>query len=176
MLDLPITTTRLRIRHLVPDDIELFVEFMTDPEATRYLAFDDDQRNAAGAKAMVEATIASYASDTPIHALAVAQSETDDYVGSIGFQPSEDEPGVVEIFYTTNPRFQGRGFASEAASALIDALLATSAVAEVRAYVAEANVASSKTALNAGLTDRGPVTHPQLGLPGRLFTGRSGDR
>jgi RimJ/RimL family protein N-acetyltransferase len=169
LLPLPLLTDRLCVRRLTDADLPAFVAFMTDPVATAYLSFDHYQRTRAGAEALAISVISSYDTDAPIHAYTVAERETDLYVGSVGYSPLDEAGRFCEIFYTVVSSRQRRGYARELVRAFVEALLRRSDVVEVHAYAAEANVASHRTAIAAGMRDCGLVVHPLHGAPGRLF-------
>ena len=75
-------------------------------------------------------------------------------IGGAGFHGSPVR-GEVEIAYAVVPSARGRGYATEAASALV-ALAAASGVRSVSAVVAATNVVSQRVALAAGLDLAGP--------------------
>ncbi len=83
--------------------------------------------------------------------------ETGEAVGSAGFSGSPDAEGVVTLGYSVYPAFQGRGFASEAAAALVAWALAHPGVRRVRATLPPWHVASQRVALHAGLQATGLV-------------------
>lgn len=113
-----ILTRRLRLRRHTAGDVEAFQGFMTDPASTRYMAFDDAQKTAAGAHAMMMGVADLYDSQTPVFSMTITLRDVDRYLGSCGLSATE-EAGVVEIFFTLVPAAQGHGYATEAVEALI---------------------------------------------------------
>ena len=72
-------------------------------------------------------------------------------IGGAGFKGAPDEAGTVEIGYGLAPAAQGRGFATEAAIALVSHVLAHGARA-VRAEVQTGHTASERVVTRAGFT------------------------
>jgi RimJ/RimL family protein N-acetyltransferase len=54
------------------------------------------------------------------HGFAIRELPSGDAVGSCGFKGPPDEAGLVEIAYAIEPACQGRGYAKEAAAALVE--------------------------------------------------------
>ena len=167
MIEIPITTERLIIRHFETKDLEPFLRFMLDDESTRFLTFDAEQKTKPGATALFEYVLQAYASPEPIHSYAIVERETDEYVGSCGYAPYEE--GVVECYYCVNAEHRGKGIATEAAKALIQALASSTEFREIRAYCHAENSAAHNVALHSGLTEKGMAQHKDLETPGNLF-------
>ncbi|HRA48351.1 MAG TPA: GNAT family N-acetyltransferase [Thermomicrobiales bacterium] len=77
-------------------------------------------------------------------------------VGSIGVVPP-DEHGLAMIGYSIYPEFEGLGYASEAATALVTYALNNSAVSGIWATIAPDNIGSAKVASRAGLLPTGEM-------------------
>jgi RimJ/RimL family protein N-acetyltransferase len=148
-------------------DLPPFVEFMTDPSATRYLMFEPEQKTRAGARELFDFILQSYASDEPVWALAIA-TETDGFVGSCGVSPVQEK--VFECYYSLLPRYWGRGYATEAVRALIDHLFKSADLVEIRAYMSPSNPNSRGVAERIGLKPRGMHAHPVFGTEGLLYS------
>jgi RimJ/RimL family protein N-acetyltransferase len=84
-------------------------------------------------------------------------------IGSCGFKGPPDADGVTEIAYGIAPAHQGRGYAKEAAAALIDFALGAGARV-IRAHTRPENGASARVLESCGLTYVGEVIDPEDGL------------
>lgn len=73
-------------------------------------------------------------------------------VGQMGFKAPSDEHGSVELGYGINPTYQNRGYATEAAQALVTWALGQPAVELVRAECLEENLASIRVLEKAGFS------------------------
>ncbi|MEV4919343.1 GNAT family N-acetyltransferase [Streptomyces tirandamycinicus] len=154
-------------------DGEAFAAFLTDPEATRYMAFTAEQKTTQGAQSMLDYVISAYGSDHEVLSLTIADAADDAYLGSIGGTATETE-GVVEIYYTIVPGAQGRGLATDAVRLLLAYLFALPGVTSVRADVTIENRPSLRVLEKLGFEDRGPVERSAGGgeLPYDSLTGR----
>jgi ribosomal-protein-alanine N-acetyltransferase len=84
-------------------------------------------------------------------------------IGSCGFKGPPDAEGVVEIAYGIAPAFQGRGYATEAANALL-AYAIECRVGHVIAHTLPTSNASTRVLTKCGFEFRGEVTDPEDGL------------
>jgi RimJ/RimL family protein N-acetyltransferase len=75
-------------------------------------------------------------------------------VGSIGLLPP-DQAGEIMIGYSVYPQFEGHGFASEAATGLVEWGLGLDGVTAIVATIPVGHVASETVATRAGLTVTG---------------------
>jgi len=167
----PINTERLGIRCLDQHDWPGSLKFMTDPVATRHLLFSDDMKSEEGARNLFEATIASYSTDDPIHAYAIAL-KNNGFIGSCGFSGIDVDAGIYECFYTLPPEYWSNGYAIEAKKAPIEYCFEVYGINEMRAYVSTENPASLKVAERAGMKYLGIQEHPLTGVRGEMYAMR----
>ena len=80
--------------------------------------------------------------------------------------------GVVEIAYGIDPDHQGRGYATEAAAALVEFALATDTVRLVRAHTLPESNASTRVLTKCGFEHIGEHIDPEDGLVWRWERGR----
>ncbi|MDF2630094.1 MAG: Protein N-acetyltransferase, RimJ/RimL family [Symbiobacteriaceae bacterium] len=76
---------------------------------------------------------------------------TQTVVGDVGFKGAPDEAGRVEIGYSVLPAWRRRGYAFEAARALVDWALSDPRVARVEAECLEANAPSARVLEKLGM-------------------------
>jgi len=84
-------------------------------------------------------------------------------IGSASFKGPPDGDGVVEVAYGVVPSQQGRGYATEAASALVSYAFADTRVRLVRAHTLPWNEASGRVLTKCGFTRIGQVIDPEDG-------------
>lgn len=161
-------TPRLVLRPARAKDEDAFVTFMLDEQATRHLLFEPGQKTAAGARALLEAVIASYDSDEPIFVLSICDRESAGYVGSCGLSPT-GEAETVECFYTIVRQHWGKGYATEATRRLLEYVTVELNIHGCVAYASLENPASWRVAEKAGMRDAGIVACPGSGQPGKQF-------
>ena len=97
------------------------------------------------------------------HGFAMVDRATNAAVGSAGFKgPPAD--GMVEIAYGVDPEYQGRGYAKEAAAALVDFAFSNGDVRVVRAHTLPEKNASTSVLTACGFEFLGQVMDPDDGL------------
>jgi len=85
-------------------------------------------------------------------------------IGMGGFKGPPDADGMVEIAYGVATDYQGKGYATEAAQALVDYAWASGRVHAVRAHTLPASNASMRVLAKCGFNKIGEVTDPEDGL------------
>ena len=85
-------------------------------------------------------------------------------IGSAAFKGAPDEDGVVEIAYGIAPSYEGHGYATEAAKALVQFALERVDVTSIRAHTKPENNASGRVLAKSGFQQLGEVVDPEDGL------------
>jgi RimJ/RimL family protein N-acetyltransferase len=147
-----IPTTRLDLVLQTPDEVLARIEAM--PPADRAEVSPDWL-------ARVRSTPAG---DPWALAFDVIERETGSSVGSCGFKGPPDTDGMVEIAYGIEPDQRGRGYATEAASALTRFAFAAGRVRLVRAHTKPDNPASERVLAKCGFGRIEEVVDPEDGL------------
>jgi ribosomal-protein-alanine N-acetyltransferase len=106
---------------------------------------------------------ASVAADPWVHGFAVVHRESGSVIGSAGFKGPPDDDGVVDIAYGIVPIVQGRGYATEAAQALVAYAFDSGTVRLVRAHTAPIPNASTRVLAKCGFKLVGEVVDPEDG-------------
>ena len=97
------------------------------------------------------------------HGFAIVERESKAIVGGCAYKGPPDENGIVEIAYGVEPAFRKRGYAREAAAALVT--YATDAgVRLVCAHTRPDNEASARVLESCGFECLGEVMDPEDGL------------
>jgi len=89
-------------------------------------------------------------------------------IGGVSFKGAPDTDGLVEIAYGIDEPFQGHGYATEAAAALVDFAFADPRVRVVCAHTRREAVASPRVLEKCGFTHVGEVVDPEDGLVWRF--------
>jgi RimJ/RimL family protein N-acetyltransferase len=97
------------------------------------------------------------------HGFFAAHRESGSVIGSAGFKGPPDSTGTVEIAYGIVPSFEGRGYATEAAAALVDFAFASGQVRTVRAHTLPRPNASTRVLSKCGFRYVGLVVDPDDG-------------
>lgn len=136
-----ILTQRLKLNPLTMNDAPAVYGYRSLPEVCRYQSFEP------ASLADVEDFIGrsqSHAFDTPgsWFQFAIRHRESGLLLGDLGTHVLADDARQVEIGFTLAPEHQGRGFASEAVSGLLDHLLISCQKHRVLASVDPRNASS----------------------------------
>ncbi len=99
-----------------------------------------------------------------IHGFALVQQADNAVVGNCGFKGPPTPDGVVEIAYGVAPDYQGNGYATEAAQALVSYAFSNSKVRVVRAHTLPEANASTGVLTKCGFKQVGEVMDPDDGL------------
>lgn len=164
---LPLETVHLSLvphspRHLValidqPESFEGMTGFPA-AEGLRALVVSDEV-----SPAYLEKLRSANAPDPWVHGFAIVHKATRSVIGSTGFKGPPDESGMVELAYGVVPGFQGHGYATEAAEALVKFAFSNGRVHVVRAHTLPAHNASTRVLLKCGFRHVGEVVDPEDG-------------
>jgi [ribosomal protein S5]-alanine N-acetyltransferase len=97
------------------------------------------------------------------HGFFVVYRGTGAAIGCAGFKGPPDSTGTVEIAYGIAPTFEGQGYATEAAAALVAYAFATPRVEVVRAHTLPTANASTRVLAKCGFRRVGTVVDPEDG-------------
>jgi ribosomal-protein-alanine N-acetyltransferase len=164
----PIETERLRLVPFAPGHILALIErpesFETlcgypAAEGLREFFLSDDVSPA------FLASLRIMHSPDPWHlGFAVLHGERRTIIGSAGFNGAPDPDGIVEVAYGIVPDYQGRGYATEANTALVAFALASGLVKTIRANTLPNAGASASVLRKCGFTFIGEFNDADDGL------------
>lgn len=106
---------------------------------------------------------AATVADPWLHGFAVIDRASDTVVGMASFKGPPDGQGIVEIAYGIVPQFEGRGYATEAAGALVSFAFGDDRVRTIRAHTLPAANASTRVLTKNGFVHIGEVIDPEDG-------------
>jgi len=98
------------------------------------------------------------------HGFALVHLADNAVIGMGGYKGPPNADGMVEIAYGVVPGYQGRGYATEAAQALIAYALASGHVRTIRAHTSSEVNASTKVLEKCGFKCLGEVIDPEDGV------------
>jgi ribosomal-protein-alanine N-acetyltransferase len=156
VITLPLETERLRIRPLEPErDAEPLFELWGDAEAMRFVRPPSGTVDEARERL---AEIAGLGRDG-WGMWALDERETARLVGLAGLFPLEWKGPEVELAYQLVPSRWGRGYATEAGAALLEAAWRETELDRVVAVAFEQNRASTRVMEKLGMTYEGPTRY-----------------
>ncbi len=103
-------------------------------------------------------------SDPWTHGFALLHEADRTVIGMGGFKGPPDADGMVEIAYGIAPEYQGKGYATEAAQALVDYAFASGQVHVARAHTLPTRNASTRVLTKCGFEKVGEIMDPEDGL------------
>jgi RimJ/RimL family protein N-acetyltransferase len=150
-------TTRIQTKNLnlvaqTPEDVRAQIK-----------AMDAEQREALSADWLVRVRDATEMDAWTLGFAAMHQS-SGAVVGNCGFKGPPGADGVVEIAYMIMPAHQGKGYATEAADALVDYAFSSGRVRVVRAHTLPEANASTRVLSKCGFRRIGEVMDSEDGL------------
>ena len=110
-------TERLRLRPFTLDDEAAVFALASDPDVARFMRFEA-HRTFADTRAFLELVLQHYGRSEPF-AWAIVSREDGRLIGSCGFPKQNDMRNSAEIGYWLGKPYWGRGYAVEAARALV---------------------------------------------------------
>jgi RimJ/RimL family protein N-acetyltransferase len=147
----PIETARLTLRPFVEEDFEALHAMRSSPEVVRYLY--EEPTSAEQTREVLDRRIArtSWAKEGDWLAAAVVERASGVTVGDVALFWASERDRTAEIGFIFDPRHQGKGFATEAARALIDWAFETAGIHRVIGRTEARNSASSRVLEKLGL-------------------------
>jgi len=164
--DLPtLTTERLTLRRITPDDTDAIYEYGRDPEVARYVLWDQhiSRQTTVG---FVRETINAYL-DGNIAPWGLALRTNNVIIGTIGFVDWRFAHCCAEIGYALARQHWNQGYTSEAARAVIDFGFTQMDLNRIEARCDVHNVGSARVMEKAGMTYEGTLRQEMI-VKGRV--------
>ncbi|TKB47147.1 GNAT family N-acetyltransferase [Thalassotalea mangrovi] len=155
-------TARLQIRNFQATDLATELSHNKDPRIMRYIAdIEDDAALASKVKDFLKPW---QCDDGNWLGLAVCLPGVDEFIGMVCLRFESLEYRRVEIGYRFHPDHQGKGYAKEAVSQLLDWLFNDCQVEKVVAYCVQENQSSFRLMEKLGMQREGCLRqHSTLG-------------
>ena len=153
-----IETGRLKLVAQTREDVRAYVEQMKPHE------------RAEVSPAWLALLDGSSPADPWIHGFVLVHRTDGSVIGRCGFKGPPGADGVVEIAYGVAPEYQGKGYATEAAAALVSYAFGSGQVRVVRAHTLPEPNASTRVLTKCGFRRVGEVIDPDDGLVWRWET------
>lgn len=149
--ELLLETERLLLRPLTDDDVDAMTVYRGDVEVCRFLPFApqtaDDIRARVG-RVFSSTSLEGENGGVPV---AIVRRDDGELIGDLVLFHLDAVNGTVEIGWVIRPDVAGRGYATEACRALIDAAFRTYGVRRIVARIDAENTASARLAERLGM-------------------------
>jgi len=164
---MPTQPSRLRLRPFLPEDLLALIEGVPQCEARMGLRLAEGLRDffVSGevSAAWLERLRSAKVADPWTHGFAVIEESSQTVIGSAGFKGPPDDDGGVEIAYAIVPVKEGRGYATEAAAALVAFAFSDPRVRLIRAHTLPTANASTRVLTKCAFTRTGEIVDPDDG-------------
>ncbi len=144
-------TERLVLRPAVVSDLDAIHAYLSQEEVCRYLLHGPLSREEVQAKLVSGEKRSTLGEKGDFVRLAVVRSEDDTVVGDVMLDITSVEAATVEIGWVFSPDVAGRGYATEAARALLGYAFETLNAHRVVAHLHPDNTASSRLCERLGM-------------------------
>jgi aminoglycoside 6'-N-acetyltransferase len=150
-----LVAARVVLRRFRPADATTFVSYRSDPGVARYQSWEAPYPRTSGEQ-LIAALLGEHP-DTPGQwfQFAMALRASDELIGDCASLTDANDPRQAEIGFTLSPRFQGRGYATEGARALLSYLFAARSKHRVVARCDARNTASAAVLERLGMRREG---------------------
>ncbi len=156
-LDGPLVTERLVLRLMTPNDVDAVYAYQSREDVCRYLLYAPRTREQVSTRVAEHARADRLAGDGDYLQLALELRDTEDHpgqlVGDSYFTLSSVEHLRGEIGWSMHPDHTGRGYATEAATAVLDLAFSTIGLHRVHAELDPRNHASVAMCRRLGLRE-----------------------
>ena len=116
---LPVVTDRLRLRAYRSDDLDAFAEMWSRSDVVRYLHQEPQDRAGAMKMFAARSPLNRFLADGDRLVLAVERLGRDGMIGEVVLAATSIDHRQGEIGFVFHPAHRGKGFASEAAAAML---------------------------------------------------------
>lgn len=116
----PLRTERLELRPYRDSDLEVFHAMRSDPEVVRYLYEDIETLDQSREKLAARMGLRRLESEGDWLPVAIVERASGEMVGDVGLNLRSVQHRTGEIGFMLHPAYHGRGYATEAARALVD--------------------------------------------------------
>lgn len=158
----PVRTERLLLRPLTAADTDALLAYRSRPDVCRYVPFEPMDRPAIADRIAGQWATTALTDEGQALTLGVELAATGQLVGDVVlFFHSRTHRGG-EIGYVVNPDFEGNGYATEAARALLKLAFEDLGLHRVIGRIDERNEPSAKVLRRLGLREEARLVHNEL--------------
>lgn len=162
-----IKTERLILRKMLPEDAEDMFEYASDESVTKYLLWSA-HKNLAHTKEYLKYIKGRYLVGD-FYDWAIVDAADGKMIGTCGFSKIDLTNNLGQIGYVLNPEYHKRGYAPEAARAIIEFGFSKLGLNRVEAEFIKENTPSYKVMQKLGMTFEG-YRHDALFIKGSYVT------
>src|SRR4051794_14314198 len=151
--DFPVRTERLAIRPLTLDDVDSLHAYRSIPDVCRYVPFEPMSVDEISERIGRQWARRELTDEGQAFILGVEVVETGSIVGDVMLAWSSREHATAEVGWVIHPDHEGRGYATEAAQALLGLAFDGIGVHRVMARLDERNDRSARLCRRLGMRE-----------------------
>jgi RimJ/RimL family protein N-acetyltransferase len=146
-----VRSERLLLRPLTAPDVDALVAYRSIPEVCRYVPFDPMDATAVSARIEGMWSLQALEQEGDALVLGAERADSGELIGDVMLRWVSAEHSSGEIGYVLNPAHGGRGYAAEAAHAVLHLAFDDLGLHRVIARVDARNIASARLAARLGM-------------------------
>ena len=146
----PLFSERLYIEPLASPDLETFVSYRQNPEIAQFQSWEPSYSLKQAEELLESQAGVSVPKSGEWLQLAVRKRSNNELVGDLALHALDDEHHCFELGFTIAPNYQGKGFAKEAVTSIIQALIDEVGARKFIANTDSRNAASIRVLLGLG--------------------------
>ncbi|HEY9535157.1 MAG TPA: GNAT family N-acetyltransferase [Mucilaginibacter sp.] len=144
-------TLRIIIREFLPDELEVYLGHFNDERVTLHLP----KRSREERTAIFNIALNQYIDSKTSGIWGMFDNCTGHFIGSCLLRPFNNDKTIMELGYSMEQKYWGRGLGTEMALAIIEHGFTDPSVAEIVAVTTFENIASQRVLEKAGLIREG---------------------
>ena len=155
-----VETERLRLRKIVPEDVEGIFAYASDPKVARFTSWSP-HTSLKDSQAFLDYVLAQY-EDGQIAPWGVEHRGDEKMIGTCGFVSWSVRDARAEIGYALSRRYWNRGLGTEALRAMIDFGFREMQLNRIQGRCEVENVASARVMEKTGMTLEGVLREHEV--------------
>jgi RimJ/RimL family protein N-acetyltransferase len=158
----PVRTGRLLLRPLTVGDVDALLAYRSRPDVCRYVPFEPMTREVINERLASQWANTELTDEGQALTLGVEVAGTGQLIGDVVLFWHSRAHGGGEIGYVVHPDFVGRGYATEAARALLRLGFEELGLHRIIARLDERNDSSARLAKRLGMRQEARLVHNEL--------------
>jgi RimJ/RimL family protein N-acetyltransferase len=158
----PVRTERLLLRPLTPNDADALLTYRSLPDVCRYVPFEPMTLDVVNQRIASQWARTELTEEGQSLTLGVEVAETAELVGDVVLFWHSREHAGGELGYVFHPDVSGRGYATEAANALLRLGLDELGLHRIVARIDERNESSARLARRLGMREEARLVHNEF--------------
>jgi RimJ/RimL family protein N-acetyltransferase len=157
-----VSTERLSLRPLTARDVDALLAYRSRPDVCRYLPFEPMTRDAIRERMASQWARTELTAEGQALTLGVELADSAELVGDVVLFWHSSVHAGGELGYVFNPDFGGRGYATEAANAMLGLGFDGLGLHRIVARIEERNEPSVRLARRLGMRQEARLVHNEL--------------